>query len=182
MSLAHLLDRPHHSEAPATVLRVGDHAPDIELRLGAQRSRLYRWTDESWTVLFTLHDGDALDGTAEMRRLAPLVPDFRSRFIKLLGIAARPLLELGEEPLPFPVSLDNDGEITRRYGLAASARNIAVIDPEHRVRLQLGYPPRRERDFADVLRLITALQQADARERAGRSDWRALQATTFGAW
>jgi len=181
MSLAHLLERPIRPE-PAAALRVGDHAPDVELRLGTQQSRLYRWIDDGWAVLFTLRDGDALDRAAEMRRLAPLVPDFRARFVKLLGIVTQPVPGLGEEPLPFAVSFDQDGEIARRYGLTTAARNVAVIDPERRLRLLLGYPPRRERDFADVLRLITALQQADARERAGRSDWRALQATTFGAW
>jgi len=185
MSVVPLLDMPP-SPAPlapsAGVLSVGDHAPDVELRLGPHRGSLHRWADDAWVVVFALHDGDALERAAELRRLAALLPDFRARCVKLLGIASPAALDPDDNAPSIPVSFDHDGETARRYGLTAAARNVAVIDPAHRLRLLLGYPPRRPRDFADVLRLITALQQADARGRAGRSDWRAVQAATFGAW
>jgi alkyl hydroperoxide reductase subunit AhpC len=177
MSLVHFLDYP---TLPQPLLRVGDYAPDVELQLGPTRTRLHRWGDGAWVVLFTLHDGDPLDRAAEARRLAALLPDFRARFVKLLGVATSPAGI--EDNLPLPVADDRDGEVTSRYRLNPAARSAAVIDPEYRVRLLLGYPPRRERDFAEVLRLITALQQVDARERADRSNWRTLQAATLGAW
>lgn len=182
MSLAPLLEHPTLPDLAAAALRVGDPAPDAELYLGGRPTRLHRWSDDAWAVLFLLPEGDALDRAAELRRLGALLPDFRARFVKLLGIAARPWSVPGEAPMPFAVAVDPEGELAQRYGLTAAARSVAVIDPEHRVRLALGYPPQRERDFADVLRLITALQQADARRRAGRTDWRALQGATLGAW
>lgn len=180
MSRADLLDRPA-SPVPPAALRVGDHAPDLDLHLDRQHSRLHRWAGDSWAVLFTLHTGDALDRAVELRRLAPLLPEFRTRCVKLLGIAS-PLPDSGDGPHPFAVAFDCDGEIAQRYGLASVARSVAAIDPERRLRLLLSYPSRRERDFADVLRLIAALQQADARERAGRTDWRARPSATLGAW
>lgn len=180
MSLAHLLEPSLPPDLPAAALRVGDSAPDVELRLGGRQTRLHRWTDDAWVALFTLGADDALDRAAEMRRLAALMPGFRARLVKLLGVAVRPWP--GEAPTPLAVAFDPDGELMHRYGLAANERSVAVIDPEHRVRLLLGYPPRRERDFAEVLRLITALQRADARSRADSSDWRLRQAATFGTW
>lgn len=183
MSFAQILAHPAHLaiEPPAAPLRVGDYAPDVALTTSARSTRLYRWTDDAWTVLFRLPEGDALDNAAELRRLARFLPDFRGRFIKLLGIASAEAT--GEEPLPFAVTRDSDGDVARRYGLAGAAtRDVVVLDPEHRLRLLLAYPRGRERDFGDVLRLITALQQADARERASHIDWRALQSSTFGAW
>lgn len=180
MSLAHLLEPANLPAPSAAALRVGDSAPDIELRLGGRQTRLHRWTDDAWVLLFTLDVSDALDRAAEMRRLAGLLPDFRARFVKLLGVAAQPWPV--DEPMPIAVAFDPDGELTHRYDLAAAARGVAVIDPQHRVRLLLGYPPRRQRDFAEVLRLITALQRADARSRADNSDWRGRQAATLGTW
>ena len=183
MSFAQILEHPalRAAEFSAASLRVGDYAPDVDIQIGARPGRLYRWTDDAWTVLFRLPDGDALDNAAELRRLARFLPDFRGRFIKLLGIASADAS--GDEPLPFAVTQDSDGDVARRYGLAgAAARDVVVIDPEHRLRLLLAYPRGRERDFGDVLRLITALQQADARERASHTDWRALHSATFGAW
>lgn len=184
MPLAQLLERPTALPItePSIRLRVGDQAPDAELRFGSRPTRLYRWIDDAWTMLFRLPDGDALEGAAELHRLTRAVPDFRARFVKLLGIAPSHAAP-GEESLAFAVAADPHGEVAERYGLIGSAaRNLVVIDPEHRLRLLLAYPRGRERDFADVLRLIMALQQADARERAGRSNWRSHQAATLGAW
>ncbi|WP_119418262.1 redoxin domain-containing protein [Desertibaculum subflavum] len=180
MSLTHILDPVALTNLPPAALRVGDHAPDADLRFDGQRTRLHRWSDDAWVALFALGAGDALDRAAETRRLAALLPEFRARFVKLLGVAMRAWP--GEASAPFAVAFDPDGEMMRGYGLTPSAQSVAVIDPEHRVRLLLGYPPRRERDFGEVLRLIAGLQRADARSRADRSDWRLRQAATLGSW
>ncbi len=185
MSYAFAIDPPASAPPPlaSAALRIGDHAPDGEIEIARGRIRLYRWLDDSWAVLFAIPAAHTLEGAAELRRAARFLPDLRSRCVKLLGIAVHRDAGGPDNLLPFDVAADADGRLLERYGLTGDrSRSVVVLDPERRVRLVLGYPAIRERDFGDVLRLIAALQQADARERAGRVDWRALQMDTTGAW
>ncbi len=61
---------------------------------------------------------------------------------------------------------DGNNRIALRYGLACSdksgaVKGVFVIDPKGYLRIKLFFPLKTERDFAEILKLVDALQIAD---------------------
>ena len=72
-------------------------------------------------------------------------------------------------PVTFPIAEDPNRWITNLYGMVdpsstgrRALRSVFVVDPRDRVRMTLAYPACTGRDFSELLRVIDALQVADA--------------------
>ena len=80
--------------------------------------------------------------------------------------------------VPFPVIADRSGEIARQYGMisntinvAATVRNVYIIDDKGIIRTILIYPMNVGRCIPEILRVIEALQTADCNEAATPANW-----------
>ena len=82
-------------------------------------------------------------------------------------------------PVTFPITEDPNRWITNLYGMVdpsspsrRALRSVFIVDPRDRVRMTLAYPACTGRDFSELLRVIDALQVADAEGVAATEGWR----------
>lgn len=80
--------------------------------------------------------------------------------------------------LPFPIIADRNGEIARKYGMisnnisnTSTVRNVFVIDDKQIVRAILVYPMNIGRNIPEILRIVKALQTADANGQMAPVNW-----------
>ncbi|MCB1439729.1 MAG: redoxin domain-containing protein, partial [Nitratireductor sp.] len=127
--------------------------------------------------------------TTEMGRTAQLADEFAKRNVKPIGLSTDTVEEHKEwildvndtqnTTLTFPIVADPDLKIAKLYGMihpeeseTAAVRSVYIIDPKKKVRLTLTYPMNVGRNFDEILRVIDALQLADAKKIATPADWR----------
>ena len=86
---------------------------------------------------------------------------------------------MSEVEVTFPLVEDITMEIARLYGMimpgessSKAVRAVFVIDPSGVVRAVIYYPLSTGRNFDELLRLVKALQTADAFDVATPADWR----------
>jgi peroxiredoxin (alkyl hydroperoxide reductase subunit C) len=148
-----------------------------------------------WVILFS-HPADFTPVcTTEFMAFASLMPQFDALNCKLLGLSIdsnyshiawlRTIKEkiqykgMADVEVTFPVIADLKMEVARAYGMlqpsaddSHAVRAVFVIDPEAKVRAVLYYPLSTGRNFDELLRLLVALQTADAHQVATPADWR----------
>lgn len=80
--------------------------------------------------------------------------------------------------VPFPIIADRSGEIARRYGMISSnisntetVRNVYIIDDKKIIRAILVYPMNIGRNIPEILRIVKALQTADANKKMTPANW-----------
>jgi peroxiredoxin (alkyl hydroperoxide reductase subunit C) len=77
----------------------------------------------------------------------------------------------------FPVIADLSMDVARKYGMIQSSsstsavRAVFIIDPKGIVRLIMYYPASTGRNFAEIKRVVQALQKADNDKCATPADW-----------
>ena len=81
--------------------------------------------------------------------------------------------------LTFPIVADKDHKVAELYDMihpnastTAAVRSVFIIDPSKKIRLTMTYPMNVGRNFDEILRVIDALQLADAKTVATPADWR----------
>ncbi|MBN2577805.1 MAG: peroxiredoxin [Pirellulales bacterium] len=148
-----------------------------------------------WVILFS-HPADFTPVcTTEFMTFARLLPQFEALDCKLLGLSIdsnyshiawlRTIKEkikykgMKNIEVTFPVIADLKMEVARAYGMVQpsaddshAVRAVFVIDPQAKVRTVLYYPQSTGRNFDEILRLVVALQTADAHHVATPADWR----------
>jgi peroxiredoxin (alkyl hydroperoxide reductase subunit C) len=123
-----------------------------------------------------------------MGRTAQLSGAFKARNTKPLGLSTdtvaehmswiKDVNETQNTDLQFPILADADLEISRLYDMihpseskTEAVRSVFIIDPLKKIRLMLTYPMNVGRNFDEILRVIDALQLADAKSIATPADW-----------
>ncbi|HXD24436.1 MAG TPA: peroxiredoxin [Propionibacteriaceae bacterium] len=170
-------------------LHIGDLAPDFSIDTSMGPIRFHQWAADSWVFFFS-HPADFTPVcTTEMGRTAQLAPEFAKRHTKPLGLstdtAAAHLKWIGDvnatqaTHVEFPIIADPGLEVARLYDMIHSSqsateavRSVFIIDPDKKIRLTLTYPMNVGRNFDEILRVIDALQLADAKKVATPADWR----------
>ncbi len=169
-------------------LRIGDTAPDFDADTTAGRINFHDFIGSSWAFFFS-HPADFTPVcTTEMGRTAQLAEEFAKRNTKPIGLSTdsveehrkwiADVNETQHTTLRFPIIADKDLSIAKLYEMihpAQSAteavRAVFIIDPDKKIRLTMTYPMSVGRNFAEILRVIDALQTADARRVAMPADW-----------
>jgi alkyl hydroperoxide reductase subunit AhpC len=117
------------------------------------------------------------------------MPEFEKRDTAVLAVSIDPvdshyrwlrrIERSAGTPVRFPIAEDPNAWISNLYGMVdptsgsgRTARSVFVIDPDDRVRLTLAYPACTGRSFDELLRVIDALQLADAEGVATPEGWR----------
>jgi peroxiredoxin (alkyl hydroperoxide reductase subunit C) len=136
-------------------IRLGDIAPDFTVDTTTGTINFHEWIGDSWAFFFS-HPADFTPVcTTEMGRTAQLASEFTVRNVKPLGL-----------------STDGVEEHLKWIDDVNDTQSCNLIDPNKKVRLTLTYPMAVGRNFDEILRVIDALQLADAKNCALPADWR----------
>lgn len=149
----------------------------------------------SWVILFS-HPADFTPVcTSEFMTFASLESQFEALNCKLVGLSVDGLYShiawlrtikekieykgMKNVEVKFPLIEDITMEVAHKYGMiqpgesnTKAVRAVFVIDPKGMIRTILYYPLSMGRNFDELLRIVTALQTADAFSIATPADWR----------
>lgn len=169
--------------------KIGDPAPDFTaVTTHAPQMKFSEWQGQEWVVLFS-HPADFTPVcTTELTAFARRSEEFRVLHTKLIGLSVDSVHshlawlqnmkeKMGVE-LPFPLIADLDMKVSQLYGMihpgasaTATIRAVFLIDPRRMVRAIIYYPMNAGRNIDEVLRILQALQTADANACATPANW-----------
>ena len=170
--------------------RINEPAPDFEAKSTHGIIRLSNYTAKGkWVVLFS-HPADFTPVcTTEFVEFSKRNPEFEKRNVQLIGNSVDSVYShiawvLNIEKnfgvkVPFPVIADLDQKVARAYGMVheavsdtAAVRAVFFIDPKGTIRSLLYYPLSLGRNVDELLRVVDALQTADANAVSTPANWR----------
>ncbi|PZW49072.1 1-Cys peroxiredoxin [Humitalea rosea] len=169
-------------------IQLGTVAPDFTADTTAGKISFHDWSDGKWVVLFSHPKDYTPVCTTELGEASRLKPEFDKRGVKVIGLSvdtldrhegwAADIAETTGSALNFPMIADADRKVSELYGMihpaadpSVTVRTVYVIDPAHKVRLTLTYPPSTGRNFLEVLRVIDSLQLTDRAKVATPVNW-----------
>jgi peroxiredoxin (alkyl hydroperoxide reductase subunit C) len=181
------------SAAPAisssnTIPRINDPAPDFTAKSTQGPLKLSDYKGK-WVVLFS-HPADFTPVcTTEFVEFARRADEFKQRNVQLIGLSVdsvpahiawiRNIKEHFDVNVDFPVIADLDTRVAQTYGLihpgaseTATVRAVFVIDDKGIIRALIYYPMSLGRNIDEVVRVVDALQTADANACATPANWR----------
>ena len=165
-------------------IRIGDQAPNFQAQTTEGPIDFHQWIGDSWAVLFSHPKDFTPVCTTELGYMAKLKPEFDKRGVKIIGLSVDPLDKhkqwaqdiketQGHAP-NYPMIGDTDLSISKKYDMLSAdlegssegrtpadnqtVRNVFVIGPDKKVKLQIAYPMTTGRNFDEVLRVVDSLQ------------------------
>ncbi len=179
-----MTNNPAEPIRPVGLPRLNEPAPAFEAVTTHGVIRLSDY-EGSWLILFS-HPADFTPVcTTEFVAFAELYPELQKRGVELLGLSidsiyshiawVRNIEEKLGVRIPFPVIADLAREVAMRYGMimpgesrTETSRCVFIIDPKGILRAMIYYPLSLGRNTHEILRVIEALQTADANKVATR--------------
>jgi peroxiredoxin (alkyl hydroperoxide reductase subunit C) len=183
-------------DQPVTAMpRIGDPAPSFTAKTTQGAISFPGDYSGGWVILFS-HPADFTPVcTSEFMTLASMQDDFLALNTKLVGLSVDGLFshiawlrtikekitfrDMKDVEVTFPLIEDITMEVARKYGMimpgedsTKAVRAVFVIDPAGIIRTIIYYPLSLGRNFDELLRVVTALQTADAFAVATPADWR----------
>jgi alkyl hydroperoxide reductase subunit AhpC len=189
---------PHSQEESPITLRIGQTAPDFEADTTQGRIHFHEWLGDSWGILFSHPKDFTPVCTTELGYMAKLKPDFAKRNVKVIGLSVDPVekhqgwakdIEETQGVAPnYPMIGDPDLSISKLYDMLSAdagdscdgrtaadnqtVRNVYVIGPDKKIKLQLAYPMTTGRNFDEILRVIDSLQLTAKHKVATPVNWK----------
>lgn len=167
--------------------RINEPAPNFNAKTTDGMRALSDYKGK-WLVLFS-HPADFTPVcTTEFMGFAKAADDFKALNCDLLGLSIdsvhshiawmRSIEEKFGVEIPFHIIEDLSMNVAKAYGMihpgasdTSAVRATFVIDPEGIVRAMVYYPMSNGRSVAEFLRLVKALQTADANKVATPENW-----------
>lgn len=177
------------AEAVRPRLELNGPVPDFEATTTQGPIKFSEFAPGKWVVLFS-HPADFTPVcTTEFVEFAKLDDEFERRNVQLLGNSIdsvyshiawmRNIEEKQGVKINFPVIADLDQKVSRLYGMVheasavtATVRCVFFIDPKRTLRAMIYYPLNVGRNFEEIIRVVDALQTADANGVACPANWR----------
>ncbi len=179
-------------------LRIGDVAPDFQAETTEGMIRFHDWIGDSWAVLFSHPKDFTPVCTTELGYMAKLKPEFDRRGVKVMGLSVDPVddhkrwakdIEETQGRAPnYPIIGDRDLKVAKLYDMLpaevegscegrtpadnATVRNVYVIGPDKKIKLQFAYPMTTGRNFDEVLRVIDSIQLTAKHKVATPVNWK----------
>jgi len=175
--------------------RIGDKAPAFKAITTQGEINFPEQYAGNWVILFS-HPADFTPVcTSEFMTFASLEGKFEELNCKLVGLSVDGLYShiawlrtikekieykgMKNVEVKFPLIEDITMDVAKRYGMiqpgesnTKAVRAVFVIDPKGIIRTIIYYPLSMGRNFDELLRVVTALQAADAFGIATPADWR----------
>jgi|SRR5579872_4204846 len=177
----------------ARLPRINEAAPQWTAKSTHGPISLTNYTSAGkWVVLFS-HPADFTPVcTTEFIEFARNSDEFEKRKVQLIGVSVdsvyahiawvRNIEENFGVKVKFPVVADLDQKVAQAHGMVheavsdtAAVRAVFFIDPKGVIRALLYYPLSLGRNIDEILRVVDALQTADANACATPANWRVGQ-------
>jgi len=179
-------------------LQIGQVVPDFEADTTEGHIKFHDWIGDSWAVLFSHPKDFTPVCTTELGAMAKLKSEFDKRNTKVIGLSVDPVSShtkwaediretQGVAP-NYPMIGDTDLAVSKLYGMLPAStegtcegrtaadnqtvRNVYVIGPDKKVKLQLAYPMTTGRNFDEVLRVLDSLQLTAKHKVATPANWK----------
>ena len=183
------------TDTPQTMPRIGDPAPAFTAKTTQGDIAFPGDFTGSWVILFS-HPADFTPVcTSEFMTFAAMEDQFARYNTKLVGLSVDGLYshiawlrtiqdkmvyrDMKNIEVKFPLIDDVSMNVARKYGMimpgeasTQAVRAVFVIDPKGVIRTIIYYPLSLGRNFDELLRVVQALQTADAFSIATPADWR----------
>ena len=182
-----MTDSTDVTETPATLPQLNEPAPDFKALTTHGMKQLSDYRDK-WLVLFS-HPADFTPVcTTEFMAFAKAYPEFQKLNTELLGLSidshyshiawVRNIKEKFGVDIQFPIIADLSMTVAKAYGMiqpgasdTSAVRATFVIDPKGILRAMVYYPMSNGRSIPEFVRLVSALQTADANKVATPEGW-----------
>lgn len=175
--------------------RIGEKAPEFKAVTTQGDIDFPSDYKGKWVILFS-HPADFTPVcTSEFMAFATLAKEFKNLNCELVGLSIDGLYShiawlrtikekieykgMKNVEVKFPLIEDISMEVANKYGMiqpgessTKAVRAVFVIDPKGIIRTILYYPLSTGRNFDELLRILVALQTADAFSVATPADWR----------
>ena len=178
-------------------IRINDTAPNFTTDSTAGELTLHDWVGDSYAILFSHPKDFTPVCTTEFGAVARLVPEFKKRNTKVMGVSVdsveehhkwmRDIEAFAGAPADFPIIDDTSLQVAKLYDMlpaesvlpdgrtaadSATVRTVFIIGPDKKIRLTMSYPMSVGRNFAEILRALDAIQATDGEPIATPADWR----------
>ena len=184
----------NEKSAPTPMPRIGDKAPSFKAVTTQGDIQFPQQFAGQWVILFS-HPADFTPVcTSEFMTFAKREDEFAKLNCKLVGLSVDGLYShiawlrtikdkidykgMKQMEVKFPLIEDITMEIAKKYGMiqpgessTKAVRAVFVIDPKGIIRTIIYYPLSMGRNFDELLRVLMALQTADAFSVATPADW-----------
>jgi peroxiredoxin 2/4 len=178
------------AETTVSLPRINDPAPQFEGKSTHGQIKLSDYLQKGkWVVLFS-HPADFTPVcTTEFIEFARRYDEFERRNVQLIGVSVdsvyshiawiRNIEETGQVKVKFPVVADLDQKVAQAFGMVheavsdtAAVRAVFFIDPKGTIRALLYYPLSLGRNIDEIIRVVDALQTADANACSTPANWK----------
>jgi alkyl hydroperoxide reductase subunit AhpC len=177
-------------------IRIDDIAPDFTVNTTTGEIKLHEWIGDNYAILFSHPKDFTPVCTTEFAAVAQLVPEFSKRKTKLMGVSVdnveehkkwkRDIEDFAGVPAHFPIIDDSSLHVSKLYNMlpagaylaeqrtptnTATVRTVFIIGPDKKIRLTMSYPMSVGRNFAEILRVLDAIQLTDSAPLATPANW-----------
>lgn len=177
-------------------LRINDIAPDFTADSTAGKLSLHEWIGDGYAILFSHPKDFTPVCTTEFGAVARLVPEFKKRNTKVMGVSVdsveehhkwkKDIAAFAGADADFPIIDDTSLTVAKLFDMlpaeaylpdgrtaahSATVRTVFIIGPDKKVRLTMTYPMSVGRNFAEIVRALDAVQKTDGAPIATPADW-----------
>ena len=181
-------------------VRINDVVPDLEVETDTGRFSLHQWIGDSWAILFSHPKDFTPVCTTEFSAVAKLEDAWKARNTKVLGVSVdsiddhkkwkQDIAAYGNHNPSFPIISDVDLVVSKAFDMlpgdaylpdgrtpndTATVRSVFIIGPDKQLKLSMPYPMTVDRNFAEVIRALDALQLSASEGVATPADWQVGQ-------
>ncbi len=172
---------------------IGDNAPEFTAKTTNGEVNFPADYEGKWVILFS-HPADFTPVcTTEFMTFASMQDEFKALNTELIGLSIDSVYShiawikkmeeiefngMKDTKISFPIIDDLSMEVATKYGMiqpnvstTSAVRAVFIIDPKGVIRTILYYPASTGRNFAEIKRIIEALQKADQDNIATPANW-----------
>ncbi len=172
-------------------LLLGDPFPNVDCITSTGDFKLYDYqgNKKDWLIFFS-HPRDFTPVcTTELGRAAKLTSEFEKRNCKMIALSCdsvedhknwiKDINETQKSIVTYPIISDPELKVAKNIGMVhpnldakITVRTTYIIDPDHKVKAVMQYPPSTGRNFDEILRVLDSLQLTVNRKVATPENWK----------
>ena len=177
-------------------VRINDIVPDFTAETDHGSIQFHDWIGDQWAILFSHPKDFTPVCTTEFGAVAQLADEWAALNTKVIGLSVdgvdehkgwkADIEQFSGAKAGFPIIADNDLAVSKMFDMlpadaympdgrtaadSASVRAVFIISPDKKLQLSMTYPMSVGRNFAEILRALTALQKTFGQPIATPANW-----------